>query len=434
MPPSPAPLSTSSTQSSPAGSARWVLVAGVIILVLFRFGDLLGIWSKYGVRPIFGRDFRGAYYAGAAAFRAGFYNIYDAPAFEQWQVQHGLTPYFPAEYPPLTYVVFLPFTNWTPEAAQTLFLALNHVLAVGSVLVLLWAWPRGRGAPPDALDVLAWSALALFASPTLDALTSGQIGLVQSFLVAGFAALYLRGRGGWAAWPLALAISLKITPALLLVYLLIRKDFRTVGATLGLVAAMNAAALLALGSLEPLTGFLSHASNSAKILLAASNQSIPCLVARNLTPNDFWPNLWSAPGLVNPLSTLLCAGLLGVTVAAVLRPPCGARGTAVQLAPFLLLQLLCSARSWPSYYGFALVAAVLFWLALREGDWGMDNLLAGATRITLGIAFLGGEISSATWQLLLRMYLMAAGLLCLATLGLWWVMITACRHMPDEAG
>jgi alpha-1,2-mannosyltransferase len=327
----------------------------------------------------------------------------------------------------------MPMAHLAPGPAQMVFLSLNFLLALGSVLLILWAWPREGEARPGGVEAVAWSGLALFASPTVDTLASGQISLFQAVLVAGFAVLYLRGRGTLAALPLALSISLKITPAILLVYLLVRRDFRTVVASLGWVVALNLAAMLALGTFQPMLDFLTHFSRSAEVLLTPGNQSIFGLVARNLMPNDFWPNLWFAPNLVTPVSIAIGLALLGITVAAVRRPPAGVRGMALQMAPFVLLQLLFSVRSWPHYYVFVLVAMALAWSALR--GWGpeMEKRLILALGISLGIAFLGGEISTVTWQLVLRYLVMQSGALCLATLALWTVLVAACLKMPRDS-
>lgn len=75
--------------------------------------------------------------------------------------------------------------------------------------------------------------------PMIWALECGQTDIIVGAMLAMFAVLYLSDRKRWSAIPLAVAITLKTVPALLLIYLAARRDWRTLAIVVGITAVLS---------------------------------------------------------------------------------------------------------------------------------------------------------------------------------------------------
>jgi hypothetical protein len=140
---------------------------------------------------------------------------------------------------PLTIDALVVPLTWLPLGlAQSLWFALTVGSLVGCLLVLDALWRRARGGAGDPVLAvpfevrLALLALALFI-PFQNHLRYGQVNLLLLCLTSLFLAFHVRGRGLAAAAALGSAIALKLTPAVLLLYLGRGRWFRT---ALGAVA------------------------------------------------------------------------------------------------------------------------------------------------------------------------------------------------------
>src|ERR1700722_7742692 len=161
----------------------------------------------------------------------------------------------PFTYPPLAAIVFCPFA-WLglPVASVTITLITLALLLVSTMILLtrLNVWNNARVVPGPAwlrrwlLTTLIVAAAAIWLEPTKSNFTFGQINVVLMTLVI---ADCVPRR---TAWPrgllLGLGIALKLTPAVFLLYFLLRRDNRAAltalasfaGATLvGFVLAWN---------------------------------------------------------------------------------------------------------------------------------------------------------------------------------------------------
>ncbi|MCR5976535.1 DUF2029 domain-containing protein [Gordonia jinghuaiqii] len=149
--------------------------------------------------------------------------------------------YLPFTYPPLAAALFSVFTPIPLWLGQMLFTAASIaclLLVCRIVLSHLTARPAAE---------LWWLATAattvgLWLEPVRDSLNFGQINIVLMTLVV---VDVLVGRGRWWAGPLVgLAISIKLTPAVFLLFFFLRRDWRTLG-----VAAVSAVGYAGLGYL-----------------------------------------------------------------------------------------------------------------------------------------------------------------------------------------
>ena len=147
----------------------------------------------------------------------------------------------PFTYPPLSAVVFAPFA-WLgmPAASVTITLITLALLLVAMMIVLtgLDVWPTTRVVPGPAwlrrwwLTVLIVAGATIYLEPIQANFAFGQINVVLMTLVI---AECVPRRTPWPrGLLLGLGIALKLTPAVFLLYFLLRRDRRAVLTSLAL--------------------------------------------------------------------------------------------------------------------------------------------------------------------------------------------------------
>lgn len=203
--------------------ARWPTVAWW----LFRLLTLAAVgwsgWQLVGTTPY--RIDIDVYRMGGRAWLDGA-SLYD----DLFHTVVGLD--LPFTYPPLAAVFFSPFAWLSLDAASTTITVITFVLLIVSTLIVLTrlrVWGQSRLAGP-AWSRRAWLAAAivapavLYLEPIRSNFDFGQINVVLMTLV--IADCVPRK----TPWPrgllLGVAIAVKLTPAVFLLYLLLRRDFR----------------------------------------------------------------------------------------------------------------------------------------------------------------------------------------------------------------
>lgn len=181
-------------------------VAGIVLIVL-----LIQTFSR-ALRPE-GNDFT-SYLAAARAFWSG-------------QNPYTASIPFPFLYPLTFCVVLYPL----------LVLQISISVAVWftiSIAALAWTFFSFRALSDRPQNVAVSGILSsiLLLEILQNNLLNGQINCIQLVLIAGFYVSLRQAKLAMAALWLAVAIALKLTPALLLVYLLVRKEWLTVGLVL----------------------------------------------------------------------------------------------------------------------------------------------------------------------------------------------------------
>ncbi len=149
---------------------------------------------------------------------------------------------FPWLYPPPSLFVFAPLAAVPYATAQTLVLALNHVLLV----VLAWLIPLGLLKLDPRRDVLAIAACLTFVAffgPVFVTLYNGQTNLLVTLAVVVFWLAARDHRDVIAALALTLAVLLKTYPLILLPLLFIIGRRKLVLLTLGALALVALASL-----------------------------------------------------------------------------------------------------------------------------------------------------------------------------------------------
>jgi len=213
------------------------------------------VWAQFTVNPGFPQD----------------YNIYLNAARS---VLRGGSAYFPFEigasfiYPPAALLLFAPLSALAhSRALWTVVQSLAWLTALGLIL---------RAAPrqPNRLEwLLVFGAAALYA-PFIELLSIGQ---VNALLLLGIALFILGMQGRVPAWAgdlgLALAIAIKMTPALLLVYPLFLGDWKRCARVAGFSLLLAGLSLAAFGA-QPWLEFLSVFPRLFKLHPTTINEAI----------------------------------------------------------------------------------------------------------------------------------------------------------------
>lgn len=253
-------------------SVRLTLLAGSLVLLLYALVNwLLLLWR--GLHSIAGRYDFSTYYAAAAALHADLHaNIYD----EQVLARIGadahvlLNPPLPYTYPPLFAILLSPFTILSFRVLSRVWLLTNAAIWLGLMLLfanelrillgtaLASASPtaggmtHGKGGKlrtglshllrddPAPLVALAASALlCLSFTPAVQTLALGQIDFIVLAPLALVPWLTRHGHERWVGVAIALAAMLKLTPALLIGYLLLRRRWQATLSALITLAALS---------------------------------------------------------------------------------------------------------------------------------------------------------------------------------------------------
>ena len=270
-------------------------------------------------------------------------------------------------YPPVFALIVAPLALLPDAAANVVWLMLGQAsLAAALVLVLRWLRPP------------AWAATAILCATVtfypvwIDAV-QGQANLPILLLVTAGIAGIVRGQPRFAA-ALGAAAALKLTPVILLVWLLLDRRFREAAWMLGAMAGITAAAAL-LRFHDTLVFFGQVLPALSKGTAFYANQSLAGVMSRLFSSNPY----------TTPWIALAWAFLLPVAAAIVLiafwfwrtrHVPALARAIA-----FVPLLPLLSSVTWPHHLVILLPLIWTVAIALAERRWppaptvGMAGLL-----------------------------------------------------------
>lgn len=265
-------------------------------------------------------------------------------------------------YPPFAALLFGAVSALPLAPAGLVWLALQ-LLAAGVLLVvpaktLLGAKP-GWGIRFGSAVLLAGSL------PLIHCLKWGQVSLVLTALAIASLWQLEAGRKVLAAALLATAVSIKVYPAVLLVYPLVRKDFRFVGLAAGITVVLSAVVpAVVMGPREAWAYFVAVQASADEALgtwvrADVNSQYLGHVLGRwlrseSLGSSRLWLALGGAIALANV--TLLAKALL----AKVERPLLWAWTLPLASLPFVLK------TSWPHYFVFLpAIQAGLFVVALE---------------------------------------------------------------------
>lgn len=247
----------------------------------------------------------------------------------------------------LTQVPFLPFGN---EGGARLFRVLSILEMIGAIVLVAWSLSPPARAPAALLALAAF----FFGFPMVKSLSLGQgSGIMMLALGVG---LYgaARDRWGLAGAALGIATALKVSPALLVLYLLLRGKTRAVRAAV-ISALASTIAAAAVGRPGDLLVWLRDVSPGAsRGTINAYNQSIVGGLARLTTSTtDFWSQ--AGPGA----RFLVGYAIWGLALYGLWRLRRGRTVDPLELGVLILVILVAGPLSWDHYYVWALLPLVL---------------------------------------------------------------------------
>lgn len=270
------------------GSAAWgaarrhPVITGIGIVMLCLSGSYW--WSHFvaGARyPLF--DLR--IYRAAVQYWTAGNDIYDYSQYDMVNGTLGFT------YPPLAAVLMAPMTvlSWPVMSTLTVL----AILVCGALCVRFCLRERVT-LPPRKMWVAAGvgTAVVFALEPIRQTAEFGQINVFLAALVLGDLLVLGRRDSRWTGVGVGLAMALKLTPGIFLLYFLLSRQWRATAVAVGVaVAATLAAALVAPG--ETWKFFTSLVfSDRTGYVGATANQSINGLLARFAYPGPPSHLLW----------------------------------------------------------------------------------------------------------------------------------------------
>ncbi len=297
---------------------------------------------------------------------------------------------YPYIYPPTLAVVLVPLTFVPFPMAYGLFIALN--LALVTVAVLLGIQLAGR---KIALIHLAIALLTIqLFTPVYLSLFWGQVAGVLAACWAGAALLATRGRRIASGALVGFGAALKLTPALLLPFMLVRREWRwCVGFALGFGMSLVFSAFI-VGGHTTIVGLWDVQVAQSCGLIHPQNASVTSATAQLLTdirrdatlspePAD---NSWFAAGESGCAAAQSGVAVLLVLLLASVGSASRARVTpvAAQIAAVAVLSLSLSPVSWVHAYAQLLFPLSLFVASRKRCAWAGSVLWVLLVGMALG--------------------------------------------------
>jgi alpha-1,2-mannosyltransferase len=332
-------------------------------------------------------------------------------------------------YPPLFALAVLPLAWLSYPAAFSLWLLANVAFLAAS----LWLLLGGR----QRVNLLGLSACVLLAGafyPVWHHLKIGQSSLLLLLLLSATLALLRRGKDLPAGLLLSGAILLKLTPAILILLLVVRRRWRAVWGAIGGVVGLSALSAILTGWQAQVTYF----TRMVPLLSAGTafypNQSLNGFITRVLGAGayrlaDLSAELW-VPRIG---ATIAAVALLAVTALFLLRRASDAREESLEdgFAGLVLLSLLVSPISWEHHYVLALLPAWILAARLgRPGGYGNGVPVAAGLSLALIGSYIGVNVFEKFGPGPLGPILSSAAFL--GGLLLWWLIVSG-RTLPGRS-
>jgi alpha-1,2-mannosyltransferase len=287
---------------------------------------------------------------------------------------HSLGDWTPYIYPPLLAELAVPLAVLPlPLAAYLWFLinAASITLAAYLSVTLLsentvGGAQQSRHSDADIWrEVIAAGAILMVFRFVLDTLNLGQVNGLLAALAVAHIYLYSRGRRTLSAIVLAIAISIKLTPALLLVYHLAKLRLKFAIACAGILVAVTIASLLPFGlsGADVFQTFLRRTVKNEQgyDFSYSGNQSVRGAVARFRFSNEDPKDSEEARNTIDWATLASSVVLLSLAAFAAKRTKNELAGA----APFFCAIVLLSPLSWKAHFVILIPAAAWLLYAAR---------------------------------------------------------------------
>lgn len=267
--------------------------------------------------------------------------------------------HLPFTYPPIAAWLFAPLT-WVPLPAASLGFTLASLatLVVGvAVMMEALGWRR-----PQTLLLITGIALTL--GPVRETLSLGQVNIMLTALVL-VGTLRLARRPWCAGILIGAAVAIKLTPAVFLVFLLFRRDWRRLASTLVSACAWTGIGFV-VAPTASVTYWTSTLLDPSRIggLAFTANQSVNGLLQR-----------LGGPVLGDRLAWLVIAGFVGLLLCGVAWVATRRGETLLAWVAVAMIALACSPVSWSHHWVSALPLLML--IAARREPWRWSVLIPG---------------------------------------------------------
>ena len=317
-----------------AGTLPLMLIAALLMVALPAKGQF----------PSYHIDFD-VYWTGARYFLDGGYLYGAIPTLHQGA-------HLPFTYPPVAVLVFIPFALLPYQASSVLFTLLSLVALYVVARYTLNALRTYGFAVTEKPwhEIVLWGVIiaSLFTAPIGDTFGFGQINLLLMALIV--LDCLTPQRRWWTGALVGLTIAIKLTPMVFLLYFFWRRDWKSMGMTVGSLVAYNLIAFLVMPSTAKLywTEIITNGERIGNYDYAG-NQSINGLLARFGLEDTTLSVAW-----------LIVALIAGLAVAVIVWQLVKTRQHFAALMVNGLAANLCSPVSWEHHWTWAIPLVALF--------------------------------------------------------------------------
>jgi len=332
-----------------------LLIALLIVAALFG-----GVYfaSRSGSDPlVYTNDFN-VYYHAASEVLAG-----------RDPYQDSLRPSTPYLYPPLLSELIIPLALLPLPVAAYIWYLVSMISVLGAAWMaagldckVIQAYQAGSREVRLKLKtydsthlriIIAAGALLMLIRFVLDNFDFGQVNTIVAALAVAHVYFYVREKKAASAIAFVLAVSIKLTPIILILYHLPKLRLRFIAACMGLLIVVSVLSFLPFGSRGPeaFTAFINRTVKNGQgfDLSFSGNQSLRGAVARLTEAQDLKPDMYGGESTRSPTSKLTLAisiALVGVAMLAAMI----ARTEMAAAAPFFCCFVLLSPLSWKAHF------------------------------------------------------------------------------------
>lgn len=341
-------------------------------------------------------------------------------------------------YPPIFAILMLPLAFVSFFKAKLIWLVINQVLlALGTIFLLKCTKNLGRTAK------IAIVALTLMMTPIIFNQQMGNVNVALFFLIVLTLFLIIKDRQWLAGVPLGLAVSIKIIPAVLVIYLLFKKRYKAAASALAVSGLLMAIGISVCGwnttvaffkEVLPKIGWLSRETD-IPTKYSTINQSLHGLIIRLFSdsPDGLTKSLinsWTTVLVLTAVVTLVLAVASYSVVAkkGFKNEKQERQHFVLGFGLFVILSHIVSPISWDEHLVPVIISVVLLidWLATAEKyrGWPLALGAAGFALVAANHPFDDPHLMQG-WKLLL----LAPGLF--GMLALWVSMMIATRESAE---
>lgn len=294
--------------------------------------------------------------------------------------QNSLSEWTPYLYPPLLAELLIPLALLPLTLAAYIWFLISALSVIATVAMCARMLPESR-----ARWLVAAGAMMIVFRFVLDNFNLGQVNAMVTALAVAHVFLYARGKKFWSALALAIAVSIKLTPAIFLVYHIAKLRLRFSISCIVLVGAITALSFLPMGTAEP-SAFSEFANRTLRNeqgynLADSGNQSLRGALARlTATATDVTRD--NSRIVFSGSSVLLSIIVLAAAVWGATR----ARAEMLAVAPFFCCAVLLSPLSWKAHFIMLVLPLVQLIGAMLNGPRTQRQFIA-ATLVAAFVLF-----------------------------------------------